>query len=526
MEFERRTFVYPIDGGSYDSVGSATGKLKADLRRLGLGPGTMRRVVIAAYEAEANAVIHARGGYMTAALGRSHLCVEVRDEGPGIGDIRMAMRDGYSTAPEEARQLGFGAGMGFPNIKRSSDRLLIETGAGRGTRVIFEVELVPASADAAGRNSMDVRAEHCRECLACLRACPTEALRVRRRRPALLDHLCIDCTAYLAACSSGALRMETGVHPGRPEADKLVVPPAFLAQFWPRLTSRQALAGLAGLGYREVLVAEPWERALIAAVLDRAGKGGENAPIIAPVCPAAVNLVRTRFHALVSSLAPLLSPLEAVLHDLGANGIALVAICPAQRSALLEAGLPAEMIADPVALREDMLRSVESPKPRTPAATRSAAGARGREEPAVLRVSGIRHLLRTFEMAENGLLEAGSVLEPYACEGGCFGSPLLAGQAHLNREAWRRLPAGGELKAAAIARTDPFRPRRGQRLDADMSRAVARLGEIEDLLASLPGRDCGRCGAPSCQAFAEDVVTGRAARAECPFAGVNGRISE
>ena len=129
------TLAYPIAGGDFDSAGLATRMLKEQLARLGVDASAMRRAMIASYEAEMNVVIHARTGTLWARLDVDKLDLEVADEGPGIPDVELAMREGWSTAPERARQMGFGAGLGLPNIRKASDLFQIETRVGRGTRI-------------------------------------------------------------------------------------------------------------------------------------------------------------------------------------------------------------------------------------------------------------------------------------------------------------------------------------------------------------------------------------------------------
>ena len=132
-----------IRGGDFDQAGAASRLLKEQLKKIGVAPEILRRAVIAAYEAEMNVVIHAHRGVMKTALDDTQARVEVLDEGPGIADPELAMTEGYSTAGPPARQLGFGAGLGLPNIRKSVDRFTIESTVGQGTRLRFTIYLKP-----------------------------------------------------------------------------------------------------------------------------------------------------------------------------------------------------------------------------------------------------------------------------------------------------------------------------------------------------------------------------------------------
>ena len=134
-------FTYPVDGDNFTSAGQASVQVKKVLRRLGLDPETIRRVSIAMYEGEINMVIHAGGGEAEVLIHED--CVEIilRDKGPGIADIEQAMQEGFSTAPDNIRSLGFGAGMGLPNMKRYTDDMRIESEVGVGTTITMRVNL-------------------------------------------------------------------------------------------------------------------------------------------------------------------------------------------------------------------------------------------------------------------------------------------------------------------------------------------------------------------------------------------------
>lgn len=130
---------YPVDGDDFSVAGEASAAVKKALKQLGFSPDVIRRVSIAMYEGEINMVIHANGGTATAEITQSTIKIILADRGPGIKDISLAMQEGYSTAPEEVRNLGFGAGMGLPNIKKYSDDLKIETEVGVGTTLTIMI---------------------------------------------------------------------------------------------------------------------------------------------------------------------------------------------------------------------------------------------------------------------------------------------------------------------------------------------------------------------------------------------------
>ena len=126
---------FTIEGGNFLNAGRASTQIKAMLKELGLDPALVRRVAIAAYEAEMNVVMYASRATMTFSVTPEQIRILVDDQGPGIPDIATAMQEGYSTATKEMREMGFGAGMGLPNIKRNADEFTVESTPGKGTRL-------------------------------------------------------------------------------------------------------------------------------------------------------------------------------------------------------------------------------------------------------------------------------------------------------------------------------------------------------------------------------------------------------
>ena len=138
---ENVTFHFDVDGEDFTSAGEASVMVKKKLRQLGLSSEVIRRVSIAMYEGEINMVIHAHGGRADVVVYEDRIEIILTDSGPGIADVELAMKDGYSTASDSVRSLGFGAGMGLPNMKRYTDDMKIDTVIGEGTTITMTVKL-------------------------------------------------------------------------------------------------------------------------------------------------------------------------------------------------------------------------------------------------------------------------------------------------------------------------------------------------------------------------------------------------
>ena len=131
--------VYPVEGGDMIEAGEASSKMKLTLKKLGLPQDVIRRASICMYEGEINMVIHAGGGNADVYVDEDEITILLADQGPGIENVELAMQEGYSTAPETIRSLGFGAGMGLPNMKRYTDEMKIDTVLGHGTTITMKV---------------------------------------------------------------------------------------------------------------------------------------------------------------------------------------------------------------------------------------------------------------------------------------------------------------------------------------------------------------------------------------------------
>ncbi|MDU4962037.1 MAG: anti-sigma regulatory factor [Sporomusaceae bacterium] len=129
----------PLNGSDFEKAGEASSKIKRVLQQIGIRPDIIRRIAIGAYEAEMNVIIHAERGLIRATIQPEATTLLVEDEGPGIPDIELAMREGYSTAPDHVREMGFGAGMGLPNMARCADQFSIQSKLGCGTRIVMTI---------------------------------------------------------------------------------------------------------------------------------------------------------------------------------------------------------------------------------------------------------------------------------------------------------------------------------------------------------------------------------------------------
>jgi anti-sigma regulatory factor (Ser/Thr protein kinase) len=139
MENEILKLHYDITSGDYLKAGEASSNIKKALMQLGVNNSIIRRVCVASYEAEINIVIHSLGGYMDMKIYEDGIEIVASDVGPGISDVALAMTEGYSTATQGAREMGFGAGMGLPNIKSNCDELVVDSSEGGSTTITMKI---------------------------------------------------------------------------------------------------------------------------------------------------------------------------------------------------------------------------------------------------------------------------------------------------------------------------------------------------------------------------------------------------
>lgn len=130
---------YNVSGTDFSCAGEASSKIKKNLKKLGFPSSVIRNVAIAVYEGEMNMVIHGGGGIIGVEITPQYISAVLTDQGPGIPDVSLAMQEGYSTAPDNVRKLGFGAGMGLPNMKKYTDEMSIETEVGKGTTIKLKI---------------------------------------------------------------------------------------------------------------------------------------------------------------------------------------------------------------------------------------------------------------------------------------------------------------------------------------------------------------------------------------------------
>ncbi|MCG3136552.1 MAG: Electron transport complex subunit RsxB [Phycisphaerae bacterium] len=507
-------FSYSIMGGDYENGGSASRAVKAQLQRAGVDPATIRRAMIACYEAEMNVVIHARQGQLHAEIEDGLLRVAIEDQGPGIADINLAMQEGYSTADAQAREHGFGAGLGLPNIRRNSEQLQIESVVGQGTTVTFAVRLKSAQLYGNVRHSIRIDAASCQQCHSCVRACPTQAIRAFHRAPEILSYRCIDCTECIAHCPSQALHMASTTWDVRaPRTTRLVVPPEFLAQFYGRHTPQQVHQELVQMGWQDIVLTNSWLEALRYATHELAEQQQFIQPLLTPVCPAVMNLIAWRYPALLAYLTPYQTIWETISATYSAERITCVVMCPAQQSLLTAPEHSQVETISAIDLRDELLSRLpdESPITSLPANRKHTHPSSNQE----LTITGVQAVMAVLDALECGELSDVAMLELWACSQGCFGTPLALGEGHILNYRWQLRSQASVVLAGVRSRQQPLQPRTGMRLDDDMQQAVVKLARIDQLRESLPGFDCAECGAPSCAALAEDIVLGRARLENC-----------
>lgn len=408
------------------------------------------------------------------------------------------------------------------------------------------------------RHSVILEYKKCRGCTTCIKNCPTEAIRVRNGKATILPNRCIDCGTCIQVCPHRAIKsVPDSFNSLQNYQYNVAVPdPALYGQFHNLDDINLILNGLLELGFDDVYEASAATGQLIAYLHERQHMNDPGAlmPHIAPTCPAVVRLICIRFPGLLGHIAPLLLPTElaAILArekaaketGLSPEEIGVFSIVPC--SSLVTAASAPDGRQEPVlngafAIRDvyfallDPMRKLD-PDRLQPLASSGSAGiswafsggeSRSLISGGYVAVDGINNVIRMLEDIEDGRLPEAGFVELRACTQGCLGGCLNVENPFTARMRLEKLmatrpeaaPEDPDIQAVSNIISRTLRPEflPTYVLDPDRRKAMEKMQRIQALEEQLPGLRCGSCGAPSCRAFAEDVVMGRAREDDCIF---------
>jgi Na+-translocating ferredoxin:NAD+ oxidoreductase RNF subunit RnfB len=408
-------------------------------------------------------------------------------------------------------------------------------------------------------HSLRFDVDRCEGCMSCMRACPTAAVRIRKGRAVKLEDRCIDCGECIRVCPRAAIIPLTDQMADLSKFKcKVAIPsPALYAQFDSETFPSMIFSALKQCGFDDVESVSPACDAVTIATEIFLNEYRGQYPLISSFCPTVVRLLQVKYPELVDQLLPVLTPREISARDAKLRksketglpqeqiGAVYITPCPAKIVAILEhPGMQRSNLDAAVSIC-DLFQTLAAAVSRVQEsehiidAVESAAGLSWaflgkfpRSLPAenTLSVAGLPNVIRILDDVEKGRLRKYRYIECHACPEGCVGGCLTVENPYLARgkaiKLQQSLPAGcivDRREVEASYRKKEFlmdeylagRPLRP--LDEDISRAILKMKERDRILADLPRIDCGACGAPSCRAFAEDVVLGEAEKSSCVF---------
>lgn len=404
------------------------------------------------------------------------------------------------------------------------------------------------------RHSVALNPKKCRGCTTCIKSCPTEAIRVRSGMATILPNRCIDCGTCIQVCPHKAVRSQRSdfYMLQRFQYNVAVPDPALYGQFHNLDDINIILNGLLAIGFDDVYESAAAAE-LLADCLDHRTGDGTLTPELSPACPAVVRLICIRFPDLLGHIAPVITPLElaAILARRRASeatglapeeiGVFTIVPCSSQVTAAASPeGLKRQVVDGAFAIKDVYLELLEPMRQLDRNNLKPMAGgaagvswafaggeALSRRDKRYIAVDGITNVIRILEEIEDGRMPEAGFIELRACTQGCVGGCLNVENPFTAKMRLKELMSG----------LTPVMPRPTDRaevndildytkkpeflptfqLDSNRRRAMEKMRAIQELEEQLPGLRCGSCGAPSCRAFAEDVVMGRASEDDCIF---------
>lgn len=399
--------------------------------------------------------------------------------------------------------------------------------------------------------------DKCIGCTDCIKRCPTEAIRVRNGKAVILHERCIDCGMCIKICRNHAKRAATEPLSAIKEFKyKVAIPaPTLYSQYKDILNVNIILTALKQLGFDEVYEVA-YAAALTTAETEKLIKSKEmKKPIISTACPAIVRLITMRFPDLIENLLPLISPMETMarltkdhLVSTGIKreeiGVFFITPCAAKHTDYLSPqGIEKSEVDGTISISDiymplrNKIKSLDFADIEILAhSTHNGVdwAITGGESKCInidsIAVDGVENVIKVLEEIENGQLDEVDFIEGLACTGGCIGGPLTIVNTFVAKNNLRKYEAFMKREGALKTRRIDFKPENidynftkeiqpvsALKLDENMAVALAKLEEINRISVDLPDIDCGACGAPTCEALAEDIVKGHANPEDCVF---------
>ncbi len=413
-------------------------------------------------------------------------------------------------------------------------------------------------------HSVRLTIEKCVGCTNCIKRCPTEAIRVRDGVAHISDGRCIDCAECVRSCPHHAKRAVTDPFDmiENYKYKVALIAPSLYAQFGPPATRKNVMAAIKNIGFDDVFEVAVGANIVTAATNRELNSKTSNVvkPMISSACPVVVRLIQMKYPGLIENLLPFDSPMEitaefakkeimSTLHLPAEEiGIFFISPCPAKRTAVkIPYGIEKSNVDGVIAI-SDAYPMILSKLEKLGVSdnhsfdTRPVAGYDGirwasiggesiaLDTDRILAVDGIHNVIDILEEIENERLKDVDFIEANSCVGGCIGGPLTVANRYSAKTRLSRYVESAKAKRSE----DPSRifdpgsieikkwtkdlyPNNALKLDKDISIALQKYETMCDIEKSLPGLDCGACGAPDCAALAEDIVRGEATETDCIF---------
>ncbi len=399
-------------------------------------------------------------------------------------------------------------------------------------------------------HSVTLDREKCTGCTNCLKHCPTQAIRVQKGKAKILKERCIDCGECIRVCPHHAKKAVTdGLDAlGKFKYNIALVAPAFCGQFSRTEDCNLILSSLKLIGFDDVYEVARGAQEISDKTKELLREGGLEKPVISSACPAVCRLIEVRFPNLIQNIIPLRSPMELSAeaarkeamektgYDKSQIGVFFISPCAAKATAVKDEMLVNNSNVDGViSIKDTYLRLAQKIGKIKDIENLSRVGSKGilwaksggeakaTGAPRCVAVDGIHNVIELFDDIEEDKLADIEYVEALACPGGCVGGPLTAENSFVARARLERICRDMPYEVGKIddsidrmwGRPPVYRPI--MKLDEDIQVAMQMAMDIDELEKSLPGLDCGSCGAPSCHAFAEDIVRGYASETDCIF---------